>query len=124
MTMPIKSPLHELHEQLGAKFTEFAGHYMPLYYTSIRDEHLAVRKSVGVFDVSHMSNVWVKGRDAEKLLTLTTVEDASRIEEFRGQYTAILRDDGTIIDDTIFLHLPGKYMLIPNAGMNEVVTKW
>lgn len=122
--MPIKSPLHELHEQLGAKFTEFAGHYMPLYYTSIRDEHLAVRKSVGVFDVSHMSNVWVKGRDAEKLLTLTTVEDASRIEEFRGQYTAILRDDGTIIDDTIFLHLPGKYMLIPNAGMNKVVTKW
>lgn len=122
--MNLKSPLHKIHEQLGAKFTEFAGHYMPLYYTSIKNEHLAVRRSVGLFDVSHMSNVWIEGKDAEKLLTLTTVEDASRIGEYRGQYTAILREDGTIIDDTIFLHLPEKYMLIPNAGMNETVTQW
>ncbi|RLF25398.1 MAG: glycine cleavage system aminomethyltransferase GcvT [Thermoplasmata archaeon] len=71
-----------------------------------------------------MSNDWIKGSDADKLLTLTTVEDASRVNEYMGQYTAILRDDGTIIDDTIFFHLPDKYMLIPNAGMNEVVTKW
>ncbi|HHH79861.1 MAG TPA: hypothetical protein ENL13_03060, partial [Thermoplasmatales archaeon] len=54
--MGIKSPLHDIHEKLGAKFTEFAGHYMPLYYTSIKSEHLAVRRSVGLFDVSHMSN--------------------------------------------------------------------
>ncbi|HID25002.1 MAG TPA: glycine cleavage system aminomethyltransferase GcvT [Thermoplasmata archaeon] len=122
--MVIKSPLHEIHEKLGATFTEFAGHKMPLYYTSIKDEHFTVRKTVGLFDVSHMSNVLIRGKDAEKLLTLTTLEDASRIGEYMGQYTAILREDATIIDDTIFLHLPGKYMVIPNAGRGEVVTEW
>jgi aminomethyltransferase len=122
--MTLESPLHEIHEKLGARFTEFAGNRMPIYYTSVRDEHFAVRRSVGLFDVSHMSNVWIDGKDAERLLSLTTVEDASRIGEYQGQYTAILREDGTIIDDSIFLHLPDKYLLIPNAGMNEVVTRW
>ena len=120
-----KSPLHEIHKKLGGKFTEFAGFEMPLQYSSIKEEHLSVRKSVGLFDVSHMSNVWIKGKDAENLISLTTVEDASKIQVGKSQYTEILRKDGTIIDDTIFMHLEGeKYMIIPNAGMNEIVTKW
>jgi aminomethyltransferase len=110
--------------KLGAKFTEFAGFEMPIYFTSIKDEHLTVRKKVGLFDVSHMSNVWIIGDDAEKLLTLSTIEDASRIEDGKGQYTAILREDGSIIDDTIFMHLGNKYMVIPNAGKAEKVTRW
>ncbi|HDM67007.1 MAG TPA: glycine cleavage system aminomethyltransferase GcvT [Thermoplasmatales archaeon] len=119
-----RSPLYELHKKLGATFTEFAGFEMPLYFSSIKDEHLTVRKTVGLFDVSHMSNIWITGKEAEKLLTLTTIEDASRIKDGMSQYTAILREDGTIIDDVIFLHLGDKYMVIPNAGMDEVVTKW
>lgn len=122
--MSLKSPLHEIHKKLGAKFTEFAGFEMPIYYTSIKDEHLTVRKSVGLFDVSHMSNVWISGKDAEKLISKTTVEDASRIGDGLSQYTAILREDGTVIDDTIFMHLGEKYMMIPNAGMAEIVTDW
>jgi len=122
--MMLKSPLHKIHKNLGAKFTEFAGFEMPIYFSSIKDEHLAVRKSVGLFDVSHMSNLWVTGIDAEKLITLTTVEDASRIGNNLSQYTAILREDGTVIDDTIFMHLGKKYMIIPNAGMGEIITKW
>lgn len=119
-----KSPLYDLHKELGATFTEFAGFEMPLQYSSLKNEHMNVRKHVGLFDVSHMSNVWITGKDAEKLLTLTTVEDAARITDKKSQYTAILRDDGTIIDDTIFLHLGDKFMIIPNAGMDEIVSKW
>lgn len=120
-----RSPLYQLHKKLGAKFTEFAGFEMPLQFTSIREEHLTVRETVGLFDVSHMSNVWVTGREAEKILSLTTIEDASRIKEGRSQYTAILREDGTIIDDVIFLHIDkDRYMVIPNAGMDEIVTSW
>lgn len=122
--MTLKSPLYEIHKKLGARFTEFAGFEMPMQYSSIIDEHLAVRKSVGLFDVSHMSNVWITGEQAEKLISLTTVENAARIPDKKSQYTAILRDNGTVIDDTIFMHLDDKYMMIPNAGMDEIVTKW
>ncbi len=122
--MAHRSPLHEIHKELGAKFTEFAGFEMPIQYSSIKDEHLAVRKKVGLFDVSHMSNIWITGRDAEKLISLTTVEDASRIGNGMSQYTEILREDGTIIDDTIFMHLDDKYMMIPNAGMASIVNDW
>ena len=95
--MACKSPLNNLHKKLGAKFTEFAGFEMPIYFSSINEEHLTVRKSVGLFDVSHMSNVWITGKDAEKLISYTTVEDASRIKNEMSQYTAILREDGTRI---------------------------
>ena len=122
--MALKSPLYKLQKELGARFTEFAGFEMPIQYTSVKDEHLTVRRTVGLFDVSHMSNVWIAGKDAEKLISLTTVEDASRIGDKMSQYTAILREDGTVIDDTIFMHLGNKYMIIPNAGMAETVAKW
>jgi len=123
--MAIKSPLHDIHKKLGARFTEFAGFEMPIQYSSIKDEHLAVRKTVGLFDVSHMSNVWITGEGASDLISFTTVEDASKIGVGKSQYTEILNDDGTVIDDTIFMHLEeDKYMIIPNAGMNEKVTKW
>jgi aminomethyltransferase len=122
--MVLKSPFHSLHRKLGAKFVQFAGFEMPIQYSTIKEEHLAVRRSVGVFDVSHMSNVWISGKDAEKFLSLTTVEDASRIHDGLSQYTVLLREDGTIIDDTIFMHLGDKYMIIPNAGRATVVTDW
>ena len=122
--MPTKLSLYNLHKKLGARFTEFAGFEMPIQYVSIKDEHLTVRKSVGLFDVSHMSNVWITGDGAENLISLTTLEDASRIIDKKSQYTAILKDDGTVIDDTIFMHLNNKFMMVPNAGMADNVTKW
>ena len=122
--MVLRSPLYESQVKLGATFTEFAGFEMPIQYSSIRDEHMVVRKKVGLFDVTHMSNVWITGPDAAKLISLTTVEDASRVQDGKSQYTEILRKNGTIIDDTIFMHLGEKYMMIPNAGMNQIVTKW
>jgi aminomethyltransferase len=97
--MVLKSPLYKVHEELGARFTEFAGFEMPIQFSSIKDEHIAVRKSVGLFDVSHMSNVWITGKDAERLLSLTTVEEASKIDVGKSQYTEILRENGTVIDE-------------------------
>ena len=122
--MLIKSPIHDVHEKFAAKFTEFAGFKMPIYYSSIKNEHITVREKVGLFDVSHMSNIWISGSDAEKLISLTTIEDASKIKNEMSQYTAILREDGTIIDDVIFMHLNDEYMMIPNAGMSEKITDW
>jgi aminomethyltransferase len=122
--MVLRSALHETHKKLGAHFTEFAGFEMPLYFSSIKDEHLVVRKSVGLFDVSHMSNVWITGKDAMKLLSLCTVADVPKFIENQSQYTVILRENGTVIDDTIFMNLGNKYMIIPNAGMSAIVTKW
>ncbi|MCK5458791.1 MAG: glycine cleavage system aminomethyltransferase GcvT, partial [Thermoplasmatales archaeon] len=122
--MAKRSPLYNIQKNLGAKFTEFSGFEMPIQYTSIKEEHMAVRRNVGLFDVSHMSNIWISESDAKKLISLTTVEDASRIPEGKSQYTAILREDGTVIDDTIFMHLGDKFMMIPNAGMDVTITKW
>jgi aminomethyltransferase len=122
--MVLRSPLYDIQVKLGARFTEFAGFEMPIQYSSILDEHMAVRKKVGLFDVTHMSNVWITGPDATKLISLVTTEDASRVEDGRSQYTEICRDDGTIIDDTIFMHLGDRFMMVPNAGMNEIITKW
>ncbi len=122
--MALNSPLNEIHKKLGAKFTQFAGFEMPLQFSSIKDEHITVRKKLGIFDVSHMGNVWITGKDTEKLLTLTTMEDASNIGVGRSQYTAILRENGTIIDDTIFMHVDERFMLIPNAGQSKIVVDW
>ena len=119
-----RTPLYEVHKKLGAKFTEFGGFEMPIQFSSIKEEHLTVRKKVGLFDVSHMGNIWVTGEDAEKLLSLTTMEDASKIIPGKSQYTAILREDGTIIDDTIFMNTGKKYMLIPNVGKSEKIAEW
>ncbi len=122
--MIIKSPLNEIHEKLNAKFTDFVGFRMPTYFSSIKEEHLTVRKKVGLFDVSHMSNIWIEGSDAEKLLTLTTIEKASNIRDKMSQYTALLRENGTIIDDSIFMHLKDRFMIIPNAGMSKNIEIW
>lgn len=119
-----RSPLYEIQKRLGARFTEFAGYEMPIQYSSIIDEHMAVRKAVGLFDVSHMSNVWISGKDATKLLALTTVADATKVGSNQSQYSEILKEDGTIIDDTIFMNLGDKFMMVPNAGMNTIVTNW
>jgi aminomethyltransferase len=77
--MTLRSPLYEIQKNLGAYFTVFAGYEMPIQYSSILDEHMAVRKSVGLFDVSHMSNTWITGKDSKSLLSLTTVADASKV---------------------------------------------
>ena len=118
-----RTALHERHVPLGARMVEFAGFDMPVQYAGILEEHEAVRTAAGLFDVSHMSNLWVTGPDAAATLTKALVADVHRIPVGGTKYSVVLNDDGTIIDDLYVFHVPRGYHVIPNAGQNEVVAK-
>ncbi len=100
---------------------EFAGYDMPVMYGGILDEHKAVRSGVGIFDVSHMSNLWIRGPDAIATLNRAFVADASKIPMNGTKYSCALREDGTILDDLYIFHTGHGYHVIPNAGMNDAV---
>jgi aminomethyltransferase len=114
------TPLAALHEDRGAKFTSFAGWQMPLQFTSILDEHEAVRERVGVFDVSHMGNLEVPDTQAEELASALGA-DVTELAAERARYTLVLGDEGTILDDVIVFHRGDRFHVVPNAGRNEVV---
>lgn len=115
----LRTPLHDLHRELGARMVEFAGYEMPVMYTSIVEEHLAVRNAAGIFDVSHMGNLWV--RDDGGKLSSALVCDASAIREGGSKYTCALREDGTILDDLYVFRLAEGLHLVPNAGMHRTI---
>ncbi|HUR67765.1 MAG TPA: glycine cleavage system aminomethyltransferase GcvT [Candidatus Thermoplasmatota archaeon] len=118
-----RTPLHAQHVAAGARMVEFAGYDMPVHYSGILEEHEAVRTAAGLFDVSHMSNLWVTGPDAAATLSKALVADVGAIPMNGTKYTAILRDDGTIIDDLYVFHVPKGYHVVPNAGLNETVAQ-
>lgn len=122
--VPLQTPLHGAHAALGASFVEFAGYDMPVHYGSIKDEHVAVRTAAGLFDVSHMSNLWVTGKKAAAALAKCTPSDPTKVPVGKGKYTVLLRDDGTIVDDLFYFHVaPDRFYVIPNAGRNAVVAE-
>jgi aminomethyltransferase len=116
----MRGPLHELHERLGARFVDFSGFQMPVQYSSIKQEHEAVRERAGLFDVSHMGNLRIDGPGAARLLDHATVSRIEDLKEGHGVYTVILSDDGHIKDDTIVYRFEqDRYYMVPNAGQNE-----
>jgi len=120
-----KTALHERHRQLGAKMTEFHGWEMPLYYTSILEEHQAVRQSLGLFDISHMGQVLVTGADAERTLNLLMVSDISKVGEGRACYTLMLNEAAGILDDLIIYRLGAKeFLVIVNCGNRASDLAW
>jgi aminomethyltransferase len=120
--MHLRTALYDTHAAAGATFVEFAGHDMPVHYGSIKEEHAAVRASAGLFDVSHMSNLWVSGPTAAKALARTTPTDPESVPVGKGKYTVFLRDDGTILDDAFYFRAePDRYFVVPNAGRNVAV---
>ncbi len=119
-----RTALHDAHSELGATFTEFAGYEMPVHYGSIKAEHEAVRNTAGLFDVSHMSNLRISGPGAAVAIGRVCPFDPSGLPEGRGRYTAVLREDGSILDDAYCYRLgPDEYYLIPNAGLNAAVAE-
>lgn len=107
---------NKIHRDMGARMVEFAGHEMPLEYSGIVNEHLAVRNSVGVFDVSHMGEIFVKGPDAINLLQKITSNDVSRLKTGRAQYSCFPNGNGGIVDDLIiYKYEENKFMLVVNA---------
>jgi len=116
--------LYDFHKRMGAKFTEFSGFEVPLYYTSIVEEHLAVRKSVGLFDVSHMSKVIVEGERRKETISRVTTANADILKPGRAKYSAALDYDGHIMDDFVFMVSEDRYFIVPNAGNGEKITRW
>lgn len=120
-----KTPFYDLHKEAGAKLIDFSGFDMPVQYESIRKEHHAVRNDVGMFDVSHMGEFIVEGPGALDLIQFVTVNDASKLEPGRAQYTAMCYEDGGIVDDLIVYMLDeNRYMLVVNASNIEKDLNW
>lgn len=120
-----RTPLFELHQKLGARLVEFGGWEMPVQYTSIVDEHLAVRKSAGIFDISHMGEVWVAGDNAETFLNHILTNDIRKLAVGQGQYTLMCNERGGVVDDLYAYRLqPDEYFLIINASRIDDDFAW
>lgn len=120
-----KTPLHKVHCELGAKMIEFGAWEMPVQYDGIITEHLAVRKSAGLFDASHMGEFLFKGRDALKNLESLVSNNVARLEIGQVLYTPMCRDNGGIIDDLLIYRLSAEeYMLVVNASNMEKDYQW
>ena len=117
-----RTPLYEEHVRLGAQMTTFSGWTMPLQYSSIREEHRAVREAVGLFDLSHMGELRLEDDDlAQRVIT----RDLSKLRSGRIQYALLCNDQGGIIDDVlVYAVADGGYMLVVNAGNQDSDFEW
>jgi len=120
-----RTPLFSAHQKLGAKLIDFGGWEMPVQYTSITDEHLAVRRAAGIFDISHMGEVTVSGAGAEAFLNSVLTNDIRKLAPGEGQYTLMCNERGGVIDDLYAYKLSaGVYFLIINASRIEPDVAW
>ncbi len=116
------SPLHDIHVGLGATFTDFAGWQMPVRYSSDLAEHHAVRKSAGLFDISHMAEIVVTGPDAAAFLDFALAGKISAVPYLKAKYSLLLTESGGIIDDLIVYHnAETEYLVVANAGNRAAV---
>ena len=112
-----RTPLYESHAALGAKLIDFGGWEMPVQYTSILDEHTAVRQAAGIFDISHMGDFFVTGTGAQDFLNFALTNDAAKLSPGQGQYTLMCNESGGVVDDLYLYCLGlGNYLLIVNAS--------
>jgi aminomethyltransferase len=120
-----RTPIHAEHVRLGGKMVPFAGWEMPVQYaTGILEEHRAVRNRAGLFDVSHMGEVEVRGPDALALVQHVTTNDASSLETGQAQYSVMCREDGGAIDDCIVYRFSDGYMIVVNAANRDKDRDW
>src|SRR5207302_10726804 len=120
-----RTPLYLRHVALGGRMVDFGGWEMPQQYTSIRDEHLAVRKAAGLFDVSHMGRLSIEGRHAEAFLNGVVTNDVAGVQPGHAQYNLMCREDGGIIDDlVIYKSSPTDFVVVVNASNREKDVAW
>lgn len=125
MTELLKTSLHGEHVKLGAKMVPFGGWDMPVQYTSVKDEVIAVRQNIGVFDVSHMGEFFLEGADAEKFADYLVTNDILNAPNGKAIYSPLCREDGTVVDDLIVYKLrPGKVLICVNASNIEKDFNW
>jgi len=120
------TPFTHRHIALGAKMAEFAGYNMPISYTGINDEHTTVRKNAGIFDVSHMGEFILKGKNALELIQRVTTNDASKLTAGKAQYSCITNENGGIVDDLLVYCIEENkvYMIVVNASNIEKDWNW
>jgi aminomethyltransferase len=120
-----RTPLYEAHIALGARMVEFGGWEMPVQYTSILEEHRAVRERAGMFDVSHMGDLIIRGAGAEDSLREILTNDIKDLALGKGIYAHVLDEQGKIMDDTFTFRVsPDTYLLVPNASHAQQVYEW
>jgi aminomethyltransferase len=120
-----RTALNQIHKQAGAKMVEFAGFEMPIEYSGIKDEHMTVREAVGVFDVSHMGEFWVKGPKAQELVARVTTNDVSKLVIGQAQYSCFPNGKGGIVDVLlVYYYAPEKYLVVVNASNIEKDWNW
>lgn len=122
--MAKKTAFYDIHKSLGAKIVEFAGFEMPVQYEGIIAEHMAVRNSVGVFDVSHMGEFIIKGKDAISFLQKVTTNDVSKLVRGKVQYSAACYEDGGVVDDLLVYSFGDYYMTVVNASNIDKDFAW
>ncbi len=119
-----KTSLYDRHVALGGKFVTFAGYQLPIQYIGINREHKAVRTAAGLFDVSHMGEFFITGKDAEAFINRMTINDVASLKAGQAQYSAFCNDDGGIIDDIIVYRFENKFMLVVNGTNREKDLNW
>jgi len=119
-----KTAFYDIHKAFNAKIVDFAGFEMPVQYDGIIAEHMAVRNSVGVFDVSHMGEFFVKGPDALAFVQKCTTNDASKLTKGKIQYSAMCYEDGGVVDDLLVYCYGDYFMLVVNASNIEKDFNW
>jgi aminomethyltransferase len=120
-----RTPLYEEHIRLGAKMVEFAGWEMPVQYGGVIAEHVAVREAVGLFDVSHMGEIWVTGPDALAALEQLTCNKVSALYDGKAQYSALLNHNGGVVDDIIVYRFSSeRFLLCVNASNADKDFEW
>ncbi len=123
--MAKRTPLFDIHRRLGGRLVEFGGWEMPVQYTSIMDEHQAVRTAAGLFDISHMGEVLVTGTAAEVFLNGMLTNDVRKLVTGHGQYTLMCNERGGVIDDLYVYRIADtEYLLIVNASRTDVDAAW
>jgi aminomethyltransferase len=110
-----KTPFYDKHIKAGGRMVPFAGYEMPIEFSGSVDEHLAVRHSLGIFDVSHMGEITISGDGALDFVNTLTTNDVTSLDLFQAQYTALLNDEGGIIDDLVIYRRKYDYLLVVNA---------
>jgi aminomethyltransferase len=120
-----RTPLHDRHVVAGARMVPFAGWEMPVQYGSIRDEHVAVRRAAGIFDVSHMGQIETSGPQAGELLQRLLSNDVSKLDVGGAQYSVLCREDGGVLDDLFTYRLGAeRYLTVTNASNHDADLAW
>lgn len=119
-----RTPLFDVHRAAGARMVEFSGWEMPLQYSGIVEEHHAVRQSAGLFDISHMGRLMIRGPQAEAFLQYVVTCDVGAIPIGQASYGLMCRPDGGIVDDVFIYHIPDEFLVVVNAANREKDWAW